>query len=105
MKSFLLAVVLQLLVISMFAQNIGINTAAPLKRLSVNGSVLIDQNNMNTGTLDSAALVFGTHGAGIFSNKTVGQQNIYGLDFWTNNTRKMTIWADGMVGINLQGAS
>jgi hypothetical protein len=83
------------------SQNVGIGTNAPLKLLSVNGSVLVDQGNMNTGGLDSAALRFGTvANVGVSSNQSGAGSNINGLDFWTNNFRRMTITSSGRVGIN-----
>jgi len=101
MKYLFITTSLLLCTLSLLAQNIGINTATPLKRLSVNGSMLVDQNNTNIGTLDSASLSFGTNGAGIFSNKNVAVTNFNGLDFWTSQSRRMTISSSGLVGINL----
>ncbi|MCW3107076.1 MAG: hypothetical protein JWQ09_1582 [Segetibacter sp.] len=101
MKRILLVVTMQALCYCLFAQNVGINTATPLKVLSVNGSLLVDQNNTNLGTLDSASLLFGTNGAGIFSNKNIGVNNYNGLDFWTSNTRRLVIASNGLIGINL----
>lgn len=105
MKTFLLLLALQALCYFSFAQNVGINTATPPKMLAVNGSVMVDPNNTNLGTLDSAALLFGTSNVGIFSNKNVGVVNSNGLDFWTNNTRRMIIASNGLVGINLGNSS
>lgn len=96
-----LLVMLQAVTYSILAQSVGVNTPAPLKTLSVNGSLLIDQNNTNLGNLDSAALLFGTSNVGIFSNKNGGVVNSNGLDFWTANTRRMVIGSNGLVGINL----
>jgi len=86
----------------MHAQNIGVGTTDPTKTLSVRGTVLIDQANENHGTPDSAALLFGTQTkVGIFSNRMNGAPNYNGLDFWTNNTRRLQISSGGYVGINL----
>lgn len=83
------------------SQNVGIGTNSPQKLLSVNGSVLIDQGNANAGSLDSAALRFGTaSGVGISSSRVTGSTNINGLDFWINNARRMIINTSGFVGIN-----
>ncbi|RYZ58960.1 MAG: hypothetical protein EOO14_09000 [Chitinophagaceae bacterium] len=83
------------------SQNVGIGTTAPQKLLSVNGSVLIDQGNANPGTLDSAALRFGTTaGVGITSSRVGTLSTLNGLDFWTQNLRRMTINSSGFVGIN-----
>jgi hypothetical protein len=84
-----------------FSQNVGIGTNSPQKLLSVNGSVLVDQGNANAGTLDSAALRFGTtSGVGISSSRITGSTNIHGMDFWINNSRRMIINSSGFVGIN-----
>jgi len=83
------------------AQNVGVGTGIPQKLLSVNGSILVDQGNMNTGLLDSAALRFGTNAnVGISSNQSGAGSNLNGLDFWTNNTKRITITSGGRVGIN-----
>lgn len=79
---------------------VGINTTDPIRALSVNGSVLVDRNNANLGNLDTSALVFGTAGIGIFSNKNNAVLNYNGLDFWTNNARRLIITNSGLVGIN-----
>jgi hypothetical protein len=101
MKRILFVITTQCLCYGLSAQNIGINTTTPLKLLSVNGSLLVDQTNTNLGNLDSASLLFGTNGAGIFSNKNLGVNNYNGLDFWTSNTRRMVISGTGLLGINL----
>jgi len=84
MKKILFLSVVSAIVISVQAQNVGIGTDAPQKKLTVNGSILLDQNNTNDGGIDSAALLFGTNGGvGIASKKTsTGWQN--GLSFFTN---------------------
>lgn len=100
MKQILVAVSLQLMTFAALAQNVGVNTQTPIRTLSVNGSVMVDQGNTNQGTLDSA-LVFGTTGVGIFSNKVPGTTNFNGLDIWTANNRRVTVSSGGFVGINL----
>jgi hypothetical protein len=83
------------------AQNVGIGTASPQKLFSVNGSILLDQDNMNGGSLDSAALRFGTATkVGIGSNRSDAVANKDGLDIWTNNTRRVSVTNSGRVGIN-----
>ena len=103
LRTFLFAAV-SLLPIAASAQNVGINTTNPTKLLSVAGSIAVDHDNANTGTLDSAALVFGTGPSlvGIFSQKTPGSGSYNGLDFWTNGERRMIITEGGTVGINVQ---
>jgi hypothetical protein len=89
------------LVLSCFSQNVGIGTLAPVKLLSVNGSILVDQGNMNTGSLDSAALRFGTAtNVGISSNQSGAGTNVNGLDIYTNNLKRITITSSGRIGIN-----
>jgi hypothetical protein len=101
MKTKLLYLLLFVSAIKLSAQNIGINTPAPLRTFSVNGSILVDQTNKNYGTLDSASLVFGTSpmAAGISSNKAMVGLNIRGLDFWTNNSKRMSVSEAGNVGV------
>jgi cytoskeletal protein CcmA (bactofilin family) len=84
--------------ISSSAQNVGVGTSNPLRKLSVTGSVMVDQNNNNTGTLDSAALVFGSAGlAGISSQKNGSDPN--GLQFWTNGALRMNLSSQGNLGV------
>ena len=83
-----------------FSQNVGIGTNGPQRKLTVRGSIMLDQGNHNTGTLDSAALIFGSGGAvGITSQKSAGVgQN--GLSFWTSGQEKLVISASGNLGVN-----
>ncbi|MBC7851667.1 MAG: hypothetical protein H7Y31_18120 [Chitinophagaceae bacterium] len=81
------------------AQNVGIGVATPSRKLSVNGSVAVDYGNLNSGSLDSAALVFGnSSGAGITVKRTGGAP-LNGLTIWTNNTPRFTINSIGEFGI------
>ena len=80
------------------AQNVGIGTVAPQKKLTVNGSIMLDQGNQNIGTLDSAALLFGNTGTvGINSRKIGSGSN--GLSFWTGGAANLNIASDGNIGI------
>lgn len=83
-----------------FSQNVGIGTSNPQRKLTVRGSIMLDQGNHNLGTLDSAALIFGSSGnVGITSRKSAGVgQN--GLSFWTSGAEKLTISASGNLGVN-----
>lgn len=79
--------------------NVGIGTNSPTEKLSVAGSVIVDNNNLNNG-LPGNMLRFGTNsGEGIGSKRTAGG-NQYGLDFYTDSVRRMTISNTGNVGIN-----
>lgn len=83
-----------------WSQNVGIGTLSPLLRLSLDSSILIDQNNTNTGGLQPG-LIFGAEmKTGITSNKTVGSVIRNGLSFFTGNVRRMSIDSVGNVGIN-----
>ena len=69
---------------SLKAQKVGIGTITPQKLFSVNGSIMLDQGNKNNGSIDSAALVFGSSAqVGILSRKTMGD-NKDGIDIITN---------------------
>jgi hypothetical protein len=84
------------------SQNVGIGTSQPQKLFSVRGSVLIDQNNESDGTLDSAALHFGTAtGVGISSNRMPTGVHPNGLNFFTDGINRISITAGGLVGINV----
>lgn len=89
------------------AQNIGIGTPAPQKLLSVNGSIVLDQGNKNSGGLDSAALLFGTSGGVGILSKKMGVSPLNGLSFFTNNQNRLNIGSSGLVSITgaLEGTS
>ncbi len=89
------------------AQNVGIGTNSPTKLLTVNGSILIDPQNTNPGTVDSAALLFGTTSkVGISAAKMGGTaSNQNGLTLWTNNLPRLSISSNGNIGINDQSPS
>jgi|GEM_PF-2639541 len=98
--------------------NVGIGVATPLYKLEVSGNIKaatdihvnnnlhVDLADANGGDLQSA-LHFGsiTTGEGIASKRAGGIGNIYGLDFYTNNSNRMTITNSGNVGINLPDQS
>jgi Phage T4 tail fibre len=106
MKTKLLYLLLFVSAIKLSAQNIGINTATPLRTFSVNGSIIVDQTSKNFGTLDSASLVFGSSPmvVGISSNKAMAGFNPRGLDFWTNNFKRMSVTENGNVGVGISAA-
>ena len=80
------------------AQRVGIGTNTPLRKLSVTGSIMVDQSSTNNGSLDSAALVFGNGGnAGISSRQIGGDPQ--SLTFWTNGIPYMNLSSQGDLGV------
>jgi hypothetical protein len=81
------------------AGNVGIGTNSPQQNLSVFGAMNIDQAGLNSGTLNSNGLTFGSgSGEGIASKRTTGGNNC-GLDFYTGGSNRMSISNSGNVGI------
>lgn len=85
------------------AQNVGIGVASPDKKLSVNGTIVVDHAGHNQGGLDSAALLFGNapYQIGITSNQFPPGIGYNGLDLWTGNARRISIANNGNVGISV----
>jgi hypothetical protein len=79
--------------------NVGIGTGAPGDALDVVGTTHIDFNQQNTGNF-APNLVFGGDGSGegVSSTRQAGT-NQWGLDFWTNHNRQISITNTGNVGI------
>jgi hypothetical protein len=78
--------------------NLGIGVAIAQKPLSVGGGAVIDQNDLNTGTI-SNVLSFGNNsseGLGSKRNAGIGQ---FGLDFYTAGNKRMSISNNGNIGI------
>jgi hypothetical protein len=98
MKPLLILFVVLINIMNANSQNVGVGLSNPLKKLSVNGSVMIDQNNLNTGTLDSAALVFGSAGSSGISSLKSGA-DAHDLRFWANGQTKMLMSANGNLTI------
>lgn len=96
--TFSLFMAILLIAHSASAQNVGIGTAAPISKLSIDSGLNIDQNNVNGVALESA-LTFGNNKkVGIGSRRTAGT-NQAGLDFYTQGARRMSIDSFGNVGI------
>jgi hypothetical protein len=87
---------------------VGIGTTAPQQSLSVFAAVNVDQANLNAGILNNGntngyGLTFGSaSGEGIASERVAGA-NQYGLDFYTDFTKRMSIDQAGYVGIGRAG--
>jgi hypothetical protein len=80
--------------------NVGIGTSAPLARLTVDSSIMVDEANSNQGFLDRSALYFGSDKrVGIIRSFLTGSAGRNGLGFFTNDIRRMTIDSTGQVGI------
>lgn len=94
---------IQLLIMLMtdaFAQRVGIGTNTPLARLAIDSGIMIDQANLNQGTLAAGALVFGSEAKVGISRSTVpgtGAHN--GLGFITRGFRRMVLDSVGRLGI------
>lgn len=83
---------------------VGIGTIYPQARLAVDSSIMLDQDNVNGGTLASGALLFGSdYSVGIASRKLTGSITRNGLDFYTGGTRRMHIDSTGKIGIGTSG--
>src|SRR5436190_3061502 len=79
--------------------NIGIGTTTPQQMLSVQNGMNIDQAEANTGTLMNGLYFGSTSTEGIASKRTAGI-NQRGLDFYTNDQKRITITHTGLIGIN-----
>lgn len=79
--------------------NVGIGTTAPGFLLTVTGGTGITDAEfaLTDPTTSSKTLYMG--GQWLASEPTIGTNTTYGLNFATNNTRRMTINSDGNVGI------
>jgi predicted acyltransferase (DUF342 family) len=83
-----------------YAQNVGIGTNNPTRKLSVSGAIVVDHDSASNGTLDNASLLFGSGAtAGISSNKNAVAPNFRGIDLWTNSLKRFSISNNGNVGI------
>lgn len=87
---------------------VGVGTTAPQEGLSVNTGLNVDQVNLNDGDFNNGntngnGLTFGSgSGEGIASQRQPGiGGNSFGLDFYTDFARRMSITQSGLVGIGL----
>jgi hypothetical protein len=85
------------LVLGQPGTSVGIGTSAPAHLLDVAGAGAFDSTGLNNGT--TIDLTFGTAaGEGISSSRTAAP-NQYGIDLWTDYTRRISIEQHGNVGI------
>src|SRR5688572_10968596 len=75
-------------------------TSSTLQALNIdpNGTLGIDQSNLNTGSLNSG-LIFGFQSGEGIASKRNGGNNQYGLDFYSNFINRLSITNAGRVGI------
>jgi hypothetical protein len=66
--------------------------------INANGTVGIDQSNLNNGTINGGLIFGGGSGEGIASRRT-GGANQYGLDFYTSFANRMSITNGGNLGL------
>ena len=79
---------------------VGVGTQTPQKMLSVKGGMNIDQADANNGFFLDTALTFGSNSsAGIASARAMGSGNQFGLDFYTNGTKRLMISSAGAVAV------
>jgi Head domain of trimeric autotransporter adhesin len=79
--------------------NVGIGTVWPSQILSVAGSMNVDHNDANSGTVtNSLRFGGGNSGEAIASKRTAGG-NQWGLDFYTNSINHMSITPNGEVQV------
>jgi hypothetical protein len=78
---------------------VGIGVTTPNARFAVDSSIMVDQENGNTGSLTSA-LLFGSDGqAGISRSFLAGSTTRSGLGFHTGGLRRMVLDSTGQLGI------
>jgi len=63
------------------------------------GRVGVDPHGLNTGNLSSNALTFGVNQTEGIASARSGSGNLNGIDFYTAGTNRLSITADGQVGI------
>jgi len=87
--------------------SVGIGNLTPQAKLDVSGGDVItsagmrpDSTDTNNGTLSPGLRLGGVgSGEGLSSPRHIGATNLFGIDFYTNNTIRMSITNGGFVGI------
>jgi hypothetical protein len=83
------------------SQRVGIGTSTPLARLAVDSGIMIDQSNLNPGSLAAGALLFGSDGnVGIARSTVSGSGARSGISFYTGAFRRMVMDSVGRVGLS-----
>lgn len=98
MKKTILAIAALLPWLYSISQNVGIGLTNPEQPLSVKGGMVVDQTNLNNGTTANTLRFGSSSGEAIGSVRLPGI-NQFGLDFYTQNLRRMSIANNGNVGI------
>jgi len=79
---------------------VSIGTSTSEQTLTVNGGAVVDEASANDGTISTNGLHFGGgSGEGIASARNAFSTNKFGLDFYTANTKRISIANGGNVGI------
>jgi hypothetical protein len=81
------------------AGNVALGGATPTQTLNVNGGVNIDQSGLNLGSIANALTFGSASGEGIGSTRVGGNTDSYGLNFYTDFAKRMTVLQNGNVGI------
>ena len=88
------------------AGNVGLGgVTSPQQTLSLNGGMNVDQSSLNTGTTANALLFGSSSGEGVGSVRTNGHGDSFGLNFYTDFNKRMTILQNGNVGIGTTNAT
>lgn len=87
-----------------FSGNLGVGVTSPQENLSVANGMNIDQNNLNNGDVTNSLKFGNGSGEAIASKRTAGGIQ-FGLDFYTNFARRMTISQAGFISVLNLGAA
>lgn len=79
---------------------VGLDGANPQENLSVGDGLSLDQNNGNVGSITNSLRFGSNSGEGIGSKRSAGTGQ-FGLDFYTNSTRRLSIANNGNIGIGV----